>query len=105
MITTRSGVVGVIVRLSDVGDDIDGLVGVRYDGGEYDAGFFSFDTNVYLIFVFLFRSAAIASAVCRKLPPNLCFTAEKCFCLIWFLFFIFNGFSLCILVLGFLRGS
>ena len=33
-----SGVVGVIVRLSDVGDGIDGLVGVRYDGGEYDVG-------------------------------------------------------------------
>ena len=33
------GVVGVIVRLSDVGDGIDGLVGVRYDGSEYDVGF------------------------------------------------------------------
>ena len=64
-------VVGVIVGLSDVGDGIDGLVGVRYDGGEYDLGFFAFDTNVYVIFVFLFRPAAFANAV-ATLPPLSC---------------------------------
>ena len=52
----------MVVRLSDEGGDIDVLVGVRYDVSVYDVGFFAFGTNVYLIFVFLFRPAVIANA-------------------------------------------